>query len=311
MDDHKAGCPVSAQKWTYLNAREISVLLLKKGMDVCAKVVKRLLKKLGIGKRKLSKKETMRKAENRNEQFMKINNYKKYYLSRGYGVFSIDTKKKELLGPFYRSGELYSEREVKCYDHDFSSFSTGKIVPYGIYDLGRNEGYVRIGQSADTAEFSVSCLRHYWEKYGSGIYNKNNPILILADGGGSNGSRNRLFKQELQDWADEENLKIRVCHYPPYCSKYNPIEHRLFPSITNALKGVMLDSVETAVDLIETRTKLASSKLKVFVDKTNEIFEKGIKVFDNYLDYCDIRFDQELGKWNYRILPMELISDSY
>lgn len=311
MDDYKAGCPVVGQKWTYLNAREISVLLLEKGIDVCGKVVKRLLKKLGVGRRKLSKKETMKKTENRNEQFVKINSYKKYYLSHGYAVLSIDAKKKELLGPFYRPGGLYSQREVKCYDHDFPSFSTGKIVPYGIYDLGRNEGYVRIGQSADTAEFSVSCIKNYWKKYGSGFYDGNNPILILADGGGSNGSRNKLFKQELQDWADEENLKIRVCHYPPYCSKYNPIEHRLFPSISNALEGVMLDSAETAVNLIETRTELASSKLKVFVDKTNEIFEKGIKVIDNYLDYCDIRFDQELGKWNYRIFPMKVISDTY
>jgi hypothetical protein len=302
---------VKGQKWTYLNAREIAVLLSEKGMGVCVKVIKRLLKKMGIGQRKLSKKQTMSETENRNDQFMIINSYRKYYLSHGYAVLSIDTKKKELLGPFYRPGKLYSQNEVKCYDHDFPSFATGKIVPYGIYDLGRNEGYIRIGQSADTAEFSVSCLSSYWKKYGSGIYNKNNPILILADGGGSNGSRNKLFKQELQDWADEENLKIRICHYPPYCSKYNPIEHRLFPSVTNALKGVMLDSVETAMNLIETRTKLASSKLKVFVDKTNEVFETGIKVFDNYLNYCDIRFDKELGKWNYRIFPMDSISDTY
>ena len=251
MAGHKAGCPIKGQQWTYLNAREIRDLLLEKGLSVCTKVVKRLLKKLGVGQRQFSKKQPMDKVENRNEQFEKVNNYKRHYLSRGYAVLSIDTKKKELLGPFHRRGKLYSENEAKCYDHDFPSYAIGKIVPYGIYDMGRNEGYIRIGQSADTAEFSVSCLRHYWKEYGSKIYNTDNPILILADCGGSNGNRCRLFKQQLQTWSDEENLRIRICHYPPYCSKYNPMEHRLFPFITRALNGVMLDSMETAVELYE------------------------------------------------------------
>jgi len=311
IDQHKAGCPVKGQKWTYLTVKEIMLLISKKGIKICRRVVKRLLKKAGIGRRKLCKYLVMKEVENRNEQFEVINGFKKYYLSRSYAVLSIDTKKKELLGPFCRPGTLYAQQAVNCYDHDFPSFATGKIVPYGIYDLGRNEGYIRIGQSVDTAEFSVSCLRNYWKKHGSKNYDRNNPILILADGGGSNGSRNKLFKQELQDWADEEGLKIRMCHYPPYCSKYNPIEHRLFPSITNALKGVMLDSAETVIHLIKERTKLATSTLKVFIDKTDETFNKGIKVFDNYLDYCDIRFDVVLGKWNYRIFPMQSISDTY
>jgi len=311
IDSHKAGCPIEGQKWTYLTPTEIVSLLLLKGIKVSRQVVKRLLQQMGIGKRKLSKNTVMKEVENRDEQFKKIENLKNYYLSRDYAVLSIDTKKKELLGPYYRSGELYSERAVSCYDHDFPSFSIGKIVPYGIYDLGKNEGYIMIGQSADTAEFSVFCLREYWKKYGSKRYDKNKPILILADGGGSNGSRSRLFKQELQDWSDEEELKIRVCHYPPYCSKYNPIEHRLFPSITNALKGVMLDSADTAIKLIRERTKLAASSLKVFVNKTEKEFKTGVKVFDHFMDYCDIRFDEYLGKWNYRIFPMESIPDTY
>jgi hypothetical protein len=311
IDVHKAGCPIKGQRWTYLTATEISLLLLDKGISICQKVVKRLMKQLGIGRRKLSKNLVMKDVKDRNTQFEKINRLKKYYLSRTYPVLSIDTKKKEFLGPFYRGGDIYSEKEAKCYDHDFPSFATGKLVPYGIYDLGRNEGYMNIGQSADTSEFSVHCLRRYWSKYGLKIYGSKKTILILADGGGSNGSRNRLFKQELQDWADEEGLTIRVCHYPPYCSKYNPIEHRLFPAITNALKGVMLDTVDTAIKLIRERTELAASSLKVFVDKTTNEFEKGIKVHDHYLDYCDIRFDDLLGKWNYRIFPMELILDSY
>lgn len=302
---------MSDQRWTYLTPKELVLLLSKKGIKVCKKVVKRLLKQLGIGRRKLFKNKVMKQVQNRNDQFEIINKYKNEYLSNGCAVLSIDTKKKELLGPFYREGYLYSEKAVRCYDHDFSSFATGKIVPYGIYDLGRNEGYITVGQSADTAEFSVACLRNYWKRYGSKNYDKNRSILILADGGGSNGSRNRLFKQELQDWADEENLKIRVCHYPPYCSKYNPIEHRLFPSITKSLQGVMLDSVDTVIKLIRKRTELATSKLKVFANKITKEFKTGVKVYDNYLDYCDIHFDKTLGKWNYKIFPMEAISDSY
>jgi len=207
------------------------------------------------------------------------------------------------LGPFLRRGKLYSENEAKCYDHDCPSYALGKIVPYGIYGIGRDEGYMRIGQSADTAEFSVSCPKHYWKNYGLKIYGSDNPILILADCGGSNGNRCRLSKQQLQYWADEENLRIRICHYPPCCSKCNPIEHRLFPFITGALNGVMLDSAETAVVLIKKRTRLIHSELRVFVDKTDEVFEKGIKITDNYLEHCNFKFDEKLGKWNYRVFP--------
>lgn len=304
IENHQAGCPVKGQKWTYLTASEIVKLLSKKGISVCCKVVKRILSDMGIGKRKLSKNKVMKEDVNRNEQFDIINKYKEDYLSKGYAVLSIDSKKKELLGRFYRAGSLYAQKEVQCYDHDYPSFSDGKITPYGIYDLARNEGYIRIGQSADTAQFSVSCLRKYWQEHGSKYYDPKNPILILADGGGSNGCRNRMFKQELQDWADECNLTIRICHYPAYCSKYNPIEHRLFPSITNALKGVMLDTVDTVVKLIEERTELANSKLNVFVDQTDEFFETGLKVFDNYLENCNIHFDKIIAKWNYQVFPM-------
>lgn len=311
IDEHTAGCPIKGQKWTYLSLSELKLLLEKKGIRTCKNVISRLLKSMGIGKRKLSKSLEMKQPENRDDQFRIIKKYKQYYLSRGYAVLSIDSKKKELLGPFYRPGKNYSEQPIKCYDHDFPSFAKGKIIPYGIYDVGRNEGYLSIGRGADTAEFSVACLRKYWRQYGSKIYDSKHPILILADGGGSNGSRNKLFKQELQDWADEQGLKIRVCHYPPYCSKYNPIEHRLFPSITRALSGVMLDSIETVIQLIEQRTKLAKNTMKVFVDRINEQFEKGVKVKNEYLSYCDIRFDNILGKWNYKIMPMVYDPESY
>lgn len=240
----------------------------------------------------------------RNEQFLLIGSMKQYYLSRGYTVLSVDVKKKEWLGPFFRSGKIWSDKPLNCYDHDFNSFATGKVTPHGIYDLGRKEGYLTLGQGADTAEFNVACLRQYWENQGGQNHQAGTPILLLLDGGGSNGSRNRMFKQELQDWADDAHLNIRVAHYPPYCSKYNPIEHRLFPLITQAWKGVMLDSTQTMMDLIEIRIAKVKEKMKIVVEEMKQTFEKGIRVFDDYLDRCQIKFDPRNPKWNYRIFAM-------
>jgi len=280
--------------------------LLDQGYRISPRVIKRLLKARKLGNRKLSKAQTMKaKIPGRDEQFKMIQNYRRYYLSRGYPVLSMDVKKKELLGPFFRPGKCWSDGPIKCYDHDFNSFAWGKVVPHGIYDLGRNEGYLTLCQTADTAAFNVACLRKYWEEYGSQSYPLGVPILILADGGGSNGSRNRLFKQELQDWADEINHPIRVAHFPPYCSKYNPIEHRFFPFITRAWEGVMLDTVQTMRDLIEERSQKLVSGIKIFVSQLNQSFEKGITVFDDYLDRCQIQFEKKNRLWNYRIIPLE------
>ena len=311
ISHHVAGCPVAGVKWTYLSIIELKACLFACGYSVSRKVVKRLLKGAGLGRRKLSKYQTMKQTEGRDTQFKIISAYKQYYLARGWAVWSIDTKKKELFGPFYRAGTVYAQGRVGCYDHDFSSFATGKMVPYGIYDVGKNAGYMMLGQSDDTAQFALCCIKTYWKQFGQHHYTANKPILILADGGGSNGSRTRLFKQELQKWANEEGLKIRIAHFPPYCSKYNPIEHRLFPTITRALNSVMLDSIDTAIKLIQTRTQLTNSNLKVHAQKIEQSFKKGVKVPDNYLEKCNIIFDNILGKWNYRVLPTQVKSDSY
>lgn len=268
-------------------------------------VVNRLLDHAGIGHRKMAKVETMKhEIEGRDEQFRIIQAYKSMFLDNGYPVFSIDVKKKEMLGRFYRPGQVLSNKEFTCYDHDFSSYAQGKVVPYGVYDIARNEGYMLLGQSPDTAEFNVACLRQYWKNHGANIYPSDSPILLLSDGGGSNASSNRLFKQELQDWADEIGRVIRVAHYPPYCSKYNPIEHRLFPFITKAWEGVMLDNVETMIHLIETRTRNLKCGIKIIAESINLVFKKGIKVLDNYLDACNIIHDSVNEKWNYQIVPM-------
>lgn len=302
---HTAGCPVEGVKWTYLKRSEIKSRLAAKGYQISRRVLRRLLRLAELGQRKLFKNRIMKQhIAGRDEQFEMIRSYRNYYLARGYAVISVDVKKKEVLGPYFRAGQLMSTGSVECYDHDFNSFSSGKVVPHGIYDLGRNEGYITLGQSADTAEFNVACLRQYWQEHGAKVYPAHMPVLLLLDGGGSNGSRNRLFKQELQEWADEFGLNIRVAHYPPYCSKYNPIEHRLFPFITRALEGVMLDSVQTIKKLIEERTEDLACGLRIFVSHLEQTFEKGVTVFDDYLEHCRIKFEKKNRTWNYRVAPM-------
>ncbi len=280
--------------------------IAQSGLSVCIHVVDRLLREEGIGQRKIMKQETMKKTdpEKRNQQFITIQALKSEYLSQGYPVLSVDVKKKELLGRLFRAGQVFSNEAVTCFDHDFPSFATGVAVPLGIYDVARNEGYLYIGQSIDSAEFNVACLKQYWQNHGREIYKSNEPILLLLDGGGSNSSVNRLYKQELQDFADEIGREIRVAHFPPYCSKFNPVEHRLFPFVTRAWSSVLLDEAKTMIDLIKIRASDLKCGLKILAEEITTTFKKGVTVFDDYLDNCNIIHDELNPKWNYRVVPM-------
>ena len=292
------GDPQTGVYWTYLSIREIVFHLTQEGFKVTRKLVKKLLKHYKIGRRKIAKVETMKTVEGRNEQFEKINALPTEYASKGFAILSMDVKKKEYLGNFYRPGHHYCTQAKTSYDHDYSSFALGKMVPHGIDDLERKEGYLHLGSSADTAEFATDCLRNWWLKHGQFYYKPTNPILIICDGGGSNGSRNRLFKQQLQALASKFNLTIRIAHYPPYCSKYNPIEHQFFPFISRFWQGVKISSVKFAKKLIEQRKKWVDT-LQIFTYEVEKQYEKGIKVPKDFLNQCHIVFDQELGKWNY------------
>lgn len=251
----------------------------------------------------MTKQVTMKAVPERDSQFERIKRLKRFYLGRGYAVLSIDTKKKEYFGPFYRPGSVYAQSSLPCYDHDFASFATGKLVPTGIYDTGRNEGHLYLSTSAETAELIIECLKQWWKKHGCKYYDPLWPILIVCDGGGANASRSILFKTQLQGLANQLGLKFRVVHYPPYCSKYNPIEHRLFPTITRAWSGVMLDSAKTAHQLIKRRTKNLKSGLKVHSQIVQRTFAAGNKGDKELLNKCNIVFDGTLPKWNYRIFP--------
>jgi hypothetical protein len=287
-------------KWTHLRPGEIKSKLANKGVIVSEKTVVRLLRLRGFRKRGFYKNLIKENVEGRNEQFEKIARLRKHYLSRGYIVLSIDCKKKEPLGDFFRAGGVYCTVRVQVPDHDFIGTGNSKMAPYGIFDEGRKESFMLLSESADTAEFSVSCLGLWWKDYGSKHYPEGTPILILCDGGGSNGSKNNLFKHGLDQMAKRYGMSIRVAHYPPYCSKYNRIEHRVFPVVTAAWKGVILNSLKQAKEYLVERTRKLKSGLKMVVRLCRKQFEKGIKIPADVVDKFGIVYDEINPKWNYR-----------
>jgi hypothetical protein len=291
----------STKKWTNLKRREISKAFSERGMKVSVHVVKQLLKKHGYVKRKMQKTRTMKETKNRNEQFEKIQRLRTEYEANGNPVISIDVKKKEEIGNYYRDGQVYCTEATEVYDHDFKNFSGGTIIPHGIYDIKMNIGYITLGNSKDTSEFCCECLKDWWLNHGKYNYPDAYDILILADGGGSNSSRHYIFKEDLQNLADEIGIEIRMAHYPPYTSKYNPIEHRLFCHVTRACEGVVFDSMETVKELVE---KTSTSKgLKVFASIKDKVFLTGRKYAGNFKENMSIVFDDFLGNWNYCVIP--------
>lgn len=210
-----------------------------------------------------------------------------------------------MIGNFYRDGKLYCTEPIKVYDHDFSTFSEGVIIPHGIYDINRNEGYITIGISKDTSEFCCDCIRNWWNTTGKINYPLANSILVLADGGGSNSSRHHIFKEDLQKLVNDIGVEIRMAHYPPYTSKYNPIEHRLFCHVTAACEGVVFKSVEIVKDLISKTS--TSTGLNVISTIQDKVYSLGRKVCETFKKNMPIIFDEDLGKWNYRAIPQILM----
>ena len=226
------------------------------------------------------------------------------YRAAGNPIVSMDTKKKEHLGNFYRAGHLYTREELQTYDHDFTSFAAGVIIPHSLYDLDLNIGYIQLGTSHDTSEFACDSFRHWWYTYGQQNYPHATSILVLCDGGGSNSSRHYIFKADLQALADELGIEIRIAHYPPYCSKWNPIEHRLFPHVTRACQGVVFTFVELVKALMEkTHTKTG---LVAFVHIIEKVYQTGRKVAADFRENMRIVFDDLLPQWNYRAIPLSI-----
>lgn len=230
---------VSGVLWTNLTLKEVCRLFKDYSMDVSVTVVKQLFKMHGFVKRKMYKNRTLKVVENSNQQFEIIANKKNEFIDAGLPVFSIDTKKKEILGLFYREGKAYSTDDIEVYDHDSKSFSEGDVIPHGIYDIVTNTCYLTIGKSKDTAEFMRDNIEYHWENSLKQKYPKANKMLILCDGGGSNSCLHYVVKEQLKELADKLQIEIVVAHYPAYCSKWNPIEHKAFCHITRYWQGVV------------------------------------------------------------------------
>jgi hypothetical protein len=288
-------------RWTDLTYEQIAGHLAEAGTPVSVPVVKQLLREHGYVKRKARKSKAMGGHPDRNRQFENIARLKREYLGSDNPVLSMDTKKKELIGNFYRAGRLLTQGVIETLDHDFPSFASGMIIPHGLYDVKQNEGHVNLGTSHDTGEFACDSIERWWEEKGCALYPLATSIMLLCDGGGSNSASQYLFKEDLQGLVDRLGIEIRVAHYPPYCSKYNPIEHRLFPHLTRACQGVIFESVGLVKELMEkTRT---STGLRVTVDILEKVYLTGRKYAAGFKEGMKIVFDEILPKWNYRAVP--------
>ena len=295
------GDPMSPLRWTVKSTRNLATELQEKGYKISHTVVSEMLKHLGYSLQSNKKRHEGGKHPDRNSQFGYINQSCERYIENGNPVISIDTKKKEQVGNYKNAGKSLCKtkapKEVEVYD-----FATDKAVPYGIYDVDENEGFVNVGMNFDTSEFAVESIRRWWCNMGKQKYETSKSLLITADGGGSNGSRRRLWKTELQQFSNETGLSITVCHFPPGTSKWNKIEHRLFSHITMNWQGKPLESYETIVNLIGATKTRKGLKVKAVLDRS--YYKKGIKISDEQLDGINIFRHVFHGEWNYTIKPI-------
>ena len=287
--------------WTNLSRREISRRLREMGTPASRHTVRKLMKKHHLGQRKVRKKKALGAHPDRDAQFQNIAKLQAEYRAAGDPVISIDTKKKELIGNFAREGHTHTQVPVEVLDHDFPSAGEGKLIPHGIYDVARNEGYLHLNTSHDTSEFCCDSIAHWWHQHGCQHFPDARRLLLLCDGGGSNATNRHVFKEALQNLANRLGLDIRVAHYPPYCSKHNPIEHRLFPHVTRACQGVVFHSVAIAQHFME-KAK-TSTGLTVTVDVLTGVYVTGKKCAAHFLETMSILFDDFLPRWNYRAVP--------
>lgn len=287
--------------WTNLSQTKIAEKMREDGFCVSRYHVKKLLAFKRFKKRKLLKMKTLKDVECRDAQFERIANYRKAFSAMNLPVLSIDTKNKEKIGDFGRAGEAYSTGARKVNDHDFPSFAGEVIVPHGIYDVNDNTGYVTLGTSKDTSEFVCENIMRCWSEHLQYRYQDCETMLVLCDGGGSNASGHYIVKQDLVNLANKLNINIMVAHYPPYCSKWNPIEHRLFSQISHSWSGIPL----TDIQLVKTLTEQTTTKtgLKVIATVVTKKYETKRKVNQDFKDNIHelIIFDDVCPKLNYLI----------
>lgn len=302
IEGHKAGSPTDDKVyWISLKPWQIASLFYEQHhIHISHGVVKRLLKTLGYGYRKQTKQLATGSYAQRNEQFGIICSLI-LVMSLQSPVLSMDCKKKERLGNLYRAGKCYCTRAVKVYDHDYEHLSQGKVIPHGIYDVAANKGYLSIGSSSETADFILDNLLWWWWEHGIHQYPDARNILLLCDAGGANSYRHFIFKHRLQAFAKQTGLSVIVCHYPPYCSKWNPIEHRLFSQVHKAMEGVVFSDYSTVQNCIaHTSTKTG---LTVVVRLNLKEYQTAIKIDKAQIDKSRIDYHTKIAELNYRIYP--------
>jgi hypothetical protein len=305
MDENTAGDPMSNLKWSNKSTYSVANELRLRGHKISEDTVGRLLKKEDYSLQSNKKTIEGSSSPERDEQFNYINEKSKEFVTTGEPVISVDAKKKELVGNFKNNGRTWKKKgeadEVNVYD--FLSLAEGRITPYGAYDPARNEGFVNVGISYDTAEFAVESIRRWWNLLGTKRYPNATKLLIIADGCGSNGSRNKGWKQYLQKFANDTNLEIVVCHFPPGTSKWNKIEHRMFSFISMNWKGKPLTSYEIIVNLIKGTTTTKGLSIDAQLDVGS--YEKGKTFSEKEMSKLHLERHKKHPNWNYTIKPQK------
>ncbi len=298
VQNNTAGLPQDdTVTWLDLTAKQIQQKF--KEHEISLYIVRKMIKLRGFKKRSFHKTKTLKDVKDRDAQFKRIMATRLHCILHGIPILSVDTKKKEMLGNFKRAGKVFSQGKLAAFDHDFNSFSDGTIIPHGIYDVERNVGYITIGNSHDTAQFVCDNIARVWKEYLQWEYPDATAICILCDGGGSNSASHHIFKQELMRLAASLGVDIIMAHYPPYCSKFNPIEHNLFAHITRAWSGVPLLSAEYACKKANETT--TSKGLVVNASINTNVYQTQRTLDDSYMSERQKRiiFDELLPKWNY------------
>ena len=296
---------MSEQKWQRSSLRHLMEELEQIGHWISHTTIARLLKEMGYSLKANVKRLSGSNHPDRDRQFQYIATQKAIFQQAGLPIISVDTKKKELIGNFKNAGQEWCRNARAVNDHDFEQDALGKAVPYGIYDLMHNHGYVYVGQSADTPQFAVEVIVSWWREFGQELFPNADKILILADAGGSNGCRPRGWKHQLQEQlADQLGLEVTVCHYPTGASKWNPIEHRLFGPISLNWAGKPLETFEFMLACI--RGTDTDTGLQVNAFLVEKIYEKGIKVAKEVMQALHIEWHSVCPRWNYTIKPRQV-----
>lgn len=303
VDPETRGDPMSPLRWTCKSTRQLADALEKKGYEVSHPVVAGLLRELGYSLQANVKMVEGKDHPDRDEQFRYINAHVKKCLRKKWPVISVDTKKKELVGEFKNSGKEWREKghPRKVNTHDFPIKGVGKAVPYGVYDIGKDMGWVNVGCDSDTASFAIESIRRWWRGMGKRVHPEAKGLLICADSGGSNGYRLRLWKVELQNFADEIEVPITVCHFPPGTSKWNKVEHRLFSHISMNWRGQPLVSHEVVVHLIGSTKTRSGLRVKARLDK--KTYPTKVKISDEEMKSLNLLPHKFHGDWNYTVNP--------